>query len=356
MNDRPHRTVLVTGASGFIGGAVVRRLLGAGYSVRANGRSVQAPQRLVEAAQACGGRLKWYDGDLVRPQGLAAAFEGADIVVHAAANVDSAAPAAAIQQANVTATKNVCELSLAAGVDRLVYVGTSDVFGLPRAGEIITEDTPYRQWGEAYPDTKIAASNMVRQFRERGLASTIVHPGWAYGPGDRAFFPKLLEQVRSGIMPDWSPKCSRISLVYIEDLVDGLLLALEAPQTDEFLVLDDDSGVSLSDICRYIAGRAGCRFYLLRTNYALIHGFARVSRLVVNAGIIRTPLLTTTDAKSFGHDFRFCAGRSRRVLGWTPKTAVRDGLSAAMDDLLPGSEAAGRTGSLPGLRLAAQHG
>lgn len=354
MDDRPNRTVLVTGASGFIGGALVRRLLGAGYNVRANGRSPQAPRPLVDAAQACGGRLKWYDGDLARPHGLAAAFEGADMVVHAAANVDSAAPAAAIEEANVTATRNVCEMALAAGVDRLVYVGTSDVFGLPCPGEIISVDTPYRRWGEAYPDTKIAASTIVAQFRDRGLAASIVHPGWAYGPGDRAFFPKLLEQVRSGIMPDWSPKCGRISLVYIDDLVDGLCLAMESPQTGEFLILDNDSGVSLADICRYIAGRVGCRFHVLRTSYALIHGFARVSRLAVNAGIIRTPLLTTTDAKSFGHDFRFCVGRSRQALGWSPTTSASIGLAAALDDLLPGITPSEPKGSLPALRIAGQ--
>lgn len=356
MDDRPDRTVLVTGASGFIGGALVRRLLRAGYNVRAGGRSPHAPQHLLDAAQACGGRLTWYGGDLVRPHGLATAFEGVDLVVHAAANVDSAAPTAAIEQANVVATRNVCELALAAGVKRLVYVGTSDVFGLPRPGEVITTETPYRLWGEAYPDTKIAASNIVRQFRERGLASTIVHPGWAYGPGDRAFFPKLLEQVQSGLMPDWSPKCGRISLIYIEDLVDGLCLAIESPQTGEFLILDDDSGVSLSDICRYIAARAGRRFKVLRTNYALIHGFARVSQLAVNAGIIRAPLLTTTDAKSFGHDFRFCVERSRQALGWTQATPVQTGLSRALDDLLHGVETKDRTEPLPHMRVAAQRG
>ena len=336
--------VLVTGASGFIGGAVVRRLLAAGYVVRGNGRSRHAPQYLLDAAQACGGRFEWHPGDLVRPHGLASAFEGASMVVHAAAIVDSAAPTAAIEQANVTATQHVCELSKRAGVKKLVYVGTSDVFGIPLPGEIITEDTPYRFWGESYPDTKIAATRLVRRFRAEGLVSTIIHPGWAYGPGDRAFFPKLIEQVKFGLMPDWSPKSGQIALIYIEDLVDALCLAVGSSHADngDLLILDDNSGVRLPDICRYIADRIGRRCFVLPTHYAIIHALARVSQIAVKSRLVRTPLLTTTDAKSFGHEFRFSVEKARHVLGWAPRTSVKDGLEAALDALMQSAKSVGR--------------
>ena len=334
MSNRERRTIVVTGASGFIGSAVARRLLRDGHQVRGIGRSA-TPLTFYPAAAS--GQMKWHRGDLVAPHGLTTAFAGADFVIHAAALVDSAASDAAIIAANVTATRHVCEMALAAGVERLVHIGTSDVFGLPVVGETITERAPYRDWNEAYPDTKIAACQLVHTFRARGLASTIIHPGWTYGPGDGAFFPKLLDQVRLGFMPDWSPPTARINLVYIDDLVDALCSALvPAPSgAAEFLILDPASGVSLADICRSIARRAGRHLVVMPMRYGMIRILAQAAQWAARAGIVKVPLLTTTDAKSFGHDFRFSVEHARYQLGWVPTTPTAIGLAAAIDALLP---------------------
>jgi nucleoside-diphosphate-sugar epimerase len=329
----PQSCVVVTGGSGFIGGALARRLLGCGAVVRviSRGRCSRSWAELAPHQQRAG-QLQWIEGDLAgEPADISAAFAGATHVFHVAGLVDSAAPRAAFEAANVRATQRVCEMALANGVARLVYVSTCDVFGLPVGGAPICERTPYRPWGESYPDTKIAATRIVQSFQLRGLQSSIVYPGWVYGPGDRAFLPTLVAQVESGLMPIWSPAGFQIHLIYIEDLVDAMMAIAVEPKAanDDFLVLDDASGVEMADVCDRIAADFGWSYRKLRLPYAAMHVVATLAGLVARAGLVKKPLLTTTDVKSFGHHFRYSAAKVA-TLGWRRQTAFAEGMRAAL--------------------------
>jgi nucleoside-diphosphate-sugar epimerase len=325
--------VVVTGGSGFVGAALTRRLLDHGATVRVISRFAESPARqALEAGARSAGRLEWFCGDIADAASVRAAFHGARTVFHAAALVNSHAPRAVFDRANVQATETVCALSLEAGAGKLVHVSTCDVFGLPRGKEIITEETPYRRWREPYADSKIRAAEIVKAFRARGLVTSIVYPGWVYGPGDRNFVPALRRQLESGLMPLWGPAGFELHLVFVEDLVDGLIAAAgEAADNDDFLMLDESSGVEMGDLCGHIAAHFKLTYRALKVPYAAMHAAAWLSQHVARLGFSDKPLLTTTDVKSFGYRFRYSAAKARRVLGWAPRTPVRAGLSAALD-------------------------
>lgn len=332
MALEPQDLVVVTGGSGFVGSALVRRLLERGCTVRVISRFAQSPSHAAAAGARHAGRLEWHQGDIADAASVRAAFAGARYVFHAAALVNAHAPQAVFDRANVLATENVCALSLASGVKKLVHVSTCDVFGLPRGAEIITEETPYRPWREPYADSKIRAAEVVKAYQAQGLLSSIVYPGWVYGPGDRAFFPALRRQIASGLMPLWGPEGFEIHLVFVEDLVDGLIATTgERADNEDFLMLDDASGIEMADLCGHIAAHFKLAFRTLKVPYAAMHAAAWLSQRAARLGLIDKPLLTTTDVKSFGHRFKYSAAKARRVLGWAPRTPVSEGLSRALD-------------------------
>jgi 2-alkyl-3-oxoalkanoate reductase len=325
-------SVLVTGGSGFVGTAVVRRLLRMGCRVRVISRlphdALQA-----ELIRECNSpdALDWRAVDLGGIADLAPHFADVELAVHIAALVDSAASPAAFNIANVVATRNVCEAALKGGVGKLVHISTSDVFGLPQPGEVISERTPYRPWGESYPDTKIKAAEIVHSYRERGLASVILHLGWVYGPGDRAFFPALIRQIRNRLVPVWAPPGFAIHLVFVEDVVDAIVRATaESIVNDDFLILDSDSGVEWSDLCARIAMELGVKCHFVHVPYFAMHAIALTSCGIARLGLARRPLLTPTDVKSFGRHFRYVNAKAGTVLGWGPKTPFDLGVRNAV--------------------------
>lgn len=335
MAIAPQDIVVVTGGSGFVGAALVRRLIKRGCKVRVISRFAGSAARDALAdtreAGAGAGALEWFHGDIADAASVRAAFEGARTVFHVAALVNAHVPRALFDRANVQATENICALSLESGVAKLVHVSTCDVFGLPRGAEVITEETPYRPWREPYADSKIRAAQIVKAYQAQGLASSIVYPGWVYGPGDRAFMPALRRQIESGLMPIWCPDGFEIHLVFVEDLVDGLLEAAgAAADNEDFLMLDDASGVEMADLCGHIAAHFKLSFRKLKVPYATMHTLAWLSQQAARMGVADKPLITTTDVKSFGYRFKYSAAKARRVLGWAPRTPVSEGLAAAL--------------------------
>jgi nucleoside-diphosphate-sugar epimerase len=333
MGLDPNGLALVTGGSGFIGGALVRRLLVLGWKVRVISRSTSSVrQDELKKHIRDPGQLEWFKGDLECLSSIGAAFADVKYVFHVAALVASTASRDACDKANVRATINVCDLSLRNSVPKLIYVSTADVFGLPSGAEIITEQTPYRPWNEPYADSKIRATEVVKAYRSQGLVSSIIYPGWVYGPGDQAFLPAVVRQIRSGLVPIWSPESFEIPLVFIEDLVDGLLKAAANADADndDFLLLDDASGISARDLCEQVASYFDLEYRSISVPYQIIYLFACISQQSVRLGLAKRPLLTTTDVKSFGYRFRFSTAKARDVLEWSPSTPFVLGIKAAL--------------------------
>jgi nucleoside-diphosphate-sugar epimerase len=328
---------VVTGAAGFVGQALVQRLLQDGDAVRALVLAGDPAVEYLRRRTATAGRVEIIEGDVTDAASIASAFTGATRVFHTAALIHAWAPWARFRQVNVGGTQNVARAALAVQVNRLVHVSTSDVFGIPRENEVLDESAPFRRWHEPYADTKIEAEESLWRFsRETALPLTVVYPGWVYGPGDRAFFPGLARAITDGFMLFWRRNL-RLAWSYIDNLADACVLASTHPAAigHGYLVHDGDHGPTLQDVCGQIADRIGVR----RPTRHLPYGAAFAAAWLLQGawkllGTKHPPPLLTVDVKAFGTQWHLSNRRVREELGWRPRVASEAGMRAALDDLV----------------------
>ncbi|MEO8602409.1 MAG: NAD-dependent epimerase/dehydratase family protein [bacterium] len=321
---------LVTGAAGFIGLSLVRRLIAGGDQVRA--LTLPGDRRLPELrALDVDGRLEIVEADVTDAAAIAPHFAGVERVFHVAALVHAWQPWARFRAVNVGGTQCVARAAQAAGVGRFVHVSTSDVFGIPRHGEVLDEASPYGYWQEPYPDTKIEAEQWLWQFaRESGLAVSVIYPCWVYGPGDQALFPGFAEAIRDGFLVFWQ-RDTRPAWVHVENLVDAIVLVSTHADAvgHGFLVHDDTSGPSLERLCARLAEVLELPFKPRHVPYAVVYAAAATLQLAWTLLPLQgAPLILTNDIKAFGYRWQFSNKRVRH-LGWSPSISIDEGMDQA---------------------------
>ncbi len=211
--------VLVTGATGFVGGGIARRLLADGREVRALSRRPDA----ATALQALG--VEVVAGDVLEPETVEAAARGCDIVYHAAGvNGFCMRDPGPMRAANVTGTENVIGACARAGVRRVVYTSSAAVIG-EAAGVVATEDTPHRGWflSEYERSKHDAEEAAVRESERHGIELVCVNPASVQGPGRKGGTARLILDYANGKLRTLVR--SRFSLVDADDCSEGHLLA-----------------------------------------------------------------------------------------------------------------------------------
>ncbi len=214
-------SVLVTGASGFIGGALVARLLDEGARVRGLVRSME------KGASVAAMGAEPVVGDLTDADSLRRVAQGCAVVFHVAAATGG--PAAVQYAVNVTGTGRLVEEACRAGVRRLVHVSTVAVYGYHPA-DVITEEAPLRPGREHYGQSKALGEKVLwERAAALGLDVTVVRPGMVYGPRS-GFWSGLmfdLARRRPALLPgDGSAYCP---IIYIDDVVDLMLTVAGHP-------------------------------------------------------------------------------------------------------------------------------
>jgi nucleoside-diphosphate-sugar epimerase len=215
MTQQPESPrVLVTGAGGFIGGRVVEALLQDGRY-----HTVPAVRRWSTAARIGRYPVSPVRFDLLDPAGIRAGLEGVESVIHCAVGD---------REATVDGTRNLLEAALALGVRRVVHLSTIDVYG--RATGDVDESVPRTRTGRAYGDAKIEAEEVCEAFAARGLEVVVLRPTIVYGPFSDSWTVEFGERLARGqwFLPNEACQ-GTCNLVYVDDLVRAVLLALEAP-------------------------------------------------------------------------------------------------------------------------------
>jgi nucleoside-diphosphate-sugar epimerase len=216
--DAPGR-VLVTGAAGFIGRAVVERFRALGSEVRG--------LDLIEREDE--GHL---GADLTAPGDWQGHAAGCDVVVHTAAVVGMYSSSAGYWETNVAATRHALDAAIDGGAKRFVHLSSIVVFGFDFEGKV-NERTPVRPNGVHYVDTKIASEQVALEAHAEGeIPCTIVRPGDVYGPGSRPWTTEPVRLLKSKqlILPDGGRGLH--SPVFVDDLVDGIVRAATTPEAE----------------------------------------------------------------------------------------------------------------------------
>jgi dihydroflavonol-4-reductase len=227
--------VFMTGATGFIGGHVARKLAERGDEVVA---LVRSPDK---ADPLKGLGVELVEGDLSDADAMRRGLEGAAAAIHGAAVYKVGIPKSdreAMHEANIGGTERVLDTAAEAGVARIVYVSTVNVFGNTR-GEVVDEtyERPQDGYLSTYDETKYLSHQVARDRIEKGLPIVIVQPGGVYGPDDHSELGNVIDQVSRGKLPALPFGETGFNLVHVEDVADGILLALDKGEIGESYVL-----------------------------------------------------------------------------------------------------------------------
>lgn len=322
---------LVTGASGFVGGHVVKRLLFEGYQVRCLVRSTSDTSLLdtlpVEIATA----------DLTEPLSLRRAAVGCRFVIHSGALVSDWATVQEIQAANVAGTRALLAAASTAGVERFIQISTTDVYGYPGGTEVDESHRAggFRNW---YAETKKEAETAVHEAAERrGLGTVILRPATIYGPGSKETVGEIAKALRAnGAMLLVGGGRADAGLCYVENLVDAILLALRAEcAVGEAYNVCDGGGVTWRQFTSDLADRLG--FPRARISmpypvaYAIGSGLERGYRAArVRTGVTLRPLLSRQAVQVLGLPQSFSNRRLREQLGWEPRIGYEDAMRATV--------------------------
>jgi nucleoside-diphosphate-sugar epimerase len=247
-NPRP---ILVTGATGSIGARLVKRLCKSGQSVRALVRNLERAVCLQGLPN-----LEILPGDLGRPESLAGCAQGCSQVYHCAAQMPTRDWARA-RAVNIAGTRAIIEESARAGVEHLIYTSSIGVYGISQA-EVITEETPFAPYHQAYFETKQEADRIMARSMER-LPITIARVGDVTGPDQYSWTIDPIQKMKRGLMM-WPPEavCGYLNTVYIDNLLDALLLMRGHPAAPgQVFNIVDGEPIRSSDYFRRLAQIAG---------------------------------------------------------------------------------------------------
>jgi nucleoside-diphosphate-sugar epimerase len=227
--------VFLTGATGFIGGHVARKLAGRGDEVRALVRSAAKAAELEELG------CELVVGDLSDTAALASGLGGCDAMIHNAAVYRVGIPESehrGMYEANVLGTERALRAALEAGTPKVVYVSTIGAFGNTH-GEVVDEtyEHPGRDFTSYYEQTKYEAHQVAKRLIAEGLPGVIVQPGGVYGPGDHSELGNQIKQFLAGRMPMMAFPDLGMNMVHVDDVADGILLALDKGEVGEAYVL-----------------------------------------------------------------------------------------------------------------------
>lgn len=312
--------ILVTGATGFTGRHLVRRLVDEGQSVRVIARSAE------RAREAFGDRVEIEPGDVADPAVIRRAVPGATVIYHlAAAYREAGLPDARYRAVHVDSTRLLLEAAQAEGIERFVHCSTVGVLGHiehPPADE----RTPYDP-GDIYQATKAEGEKLALEFSSRhGLPLTVARPTAIYGPGDLRLL-KLFRMIARGRFVMIGSGRIFYHMVHVDDLVSGLqLLARRMEAIGEVFIIGGEGYRSLNDIAALIARVVGApapRWHV--PAWPIQMAGSLCEKICAPFGI--EPPIYRRRVDFFTKSRAFSIEKARRLLGYQPAIDLEQGFT-----------------------------
>lgn len=323
-------TIVVTGATGFLGGAVARRLARDGYHVRALGRRASALQALVDEG---------LDARAIALDDVTAmhdACAGAHGIVHAGALSSPWGTTDDFLRANVEGTRCVLDAARqrADAQVRVVHISSPSVYFRYADQLDIPEDLPHPVDAPTpYITTKRAAERLVRTATQEGLSVVGLRPRALFGPGDTSLLPRLLRAARSGRLRVIGDGRTIADLTYIDNAVDAVVCALQTRPTRPapFYNITNGEPVSLWDVIAEFCAAHGAPLQAGRIPRGVAMTVARAMEFASRSGLSRSePLLTRYSVAVLSYSQTLSIDAARRELGYAPRVSMRDAIAQTL--------------------------
>lgn len=320
-------SILVTGASGFIGTHLCPALLAEGWKVRALYRRPVPPGELADLAAGSAGRLELFNADLSDPLKAAQAVAGMDAAVHVAALASDWGPYALFKKCNYDATVSLLEAARTAGVGNFVYFSSAVVSGFgPHVDS--TEEGPYYPLKYPYQTTKRLAEAFVLAHNEPGFRTIALRPCNVYGPGDRTSTYAMYEAILSGVFGWIGSGKAYTCPIYIDDLCAGVLAAVDHVEIGgEAIILTDGQKVRWKDYVEVMFRALGSTKRPASLPAPLAYAAAGLMTFFARLlGARNAPPLTLYRVEQGSQSYHFSNAKARRLLGFEPKVFFQEGL------------------------------
>jgi len=316
---------LVTGGGGFLGGAIVQRLLARGDTVRSVTRS----------------RYPWLDDlgveqftvDLSKPEEVQKAVEGVDLVFHVAAKAGVWGRYSDYYATNVTGTENILAACLKHGVKKLVFTSTPSVVHSGGDLEGVNESMPYPDHFDApYPETKAIAEKAVLAANGPKLATVALRPHLIWGPGDPHLIPRVLRRAKEGRLRRIGKRDVKVDVTYIDNAAEAHMLAADrldigSPIAGKAYFISDGTPVVLWDFLNRILKDNG----LPPVTKSVPVGLAKfagwtLEKIYKLLRLPGEPAMTRFVANQLSTSHWYDISAAKRDLGYIPLVSTEDGL------------------------------
>lgn len=310
--------ILVTGADGFIGRHLCPELLRAGMQVRKAVRSMAVPE-----AHAAEYEIQSI-GEIGRETDWRTAVSGVDTIVHLAARTHvldrlAARDLSGFRETNVEGTRLLAEAATGAGVRRFLYLSSIKAAGESSARySALTEQAPCTP-ADAYGISKREAEEALLNLPRSPMDVVILRPPLVYGPGVKANFLRFMRVIDRGIPLPLGGVASKRSLLYVENLVNAIILLIGAPGVrGELFHVADDEAVSTAELAVRLGAKMGRRPRLLRVPAPWLRAAGRFFGRTEDVRRLTGALVLSTE-------------KIRRVAGWAPPFQLDEGLKRTAD-------------------------
>ncbi len=309
------RTIGITGVSGFIGGHLARKCAALGATVR--GLDLSSPQA------GANGKLIFVAGDVTNAADAQSLCAGCDSVIHAAAVVREGGDPRPFERINVGGTRTVARAAEAAGVARFIQISSVMVYGFDIQGEV-DETAPLDGAGNPYCQTKIDSEREALALHSNKMQVGIIRCGDVYGPGS---IPWTIRPVRMMLNQRFrliNGGTGLMNHVYVDNLVDGILLALDSPHTGEACNISDGVATPFREFFGCYADMVG-----LNPMRSMSAGFTR-RLLKVQNGVVRLlgrqPRLHSSFVSYVTRQGVYSIDKARQQLGYEPRVGLPEGM------------------------------
>ncbi len=317
------KNILVTGGGGFLGKAIVKKLVAKNLAVFSFSRNFYPELENMGVCQ--------IQGDLVDKVAVVKALEKMDVVYHVAAKFGIWGPLKDFIPVNVTGTQNVINACLENNVKQLIYTSSPSVIFDEEDMENVDESIPYpKKYMASYPETKAMAEKLVKNAAKSGMKTIILRPHLIWGPEDNHFLPTIIKRAKR--LKRVGQKEYLVDTIYVDNAADAHIMASEKLFENPSLsgnvyFLSQDEPMPIWKIINAFLDAAGLPPMKGQVSEKIVYIAGSIFEFVYKFFNIKgEPLITKLGAKELATSHWFNISRAKKDLGYYPKISTQEGL------------------------------